>query len=407
MSTTTPRKPLSKAAIAATSLALAATSALGFAARADAGPHTFRPGVVEGNFPSGPEFAAMRNIRARSVRTVFRWDTIEVARRTGDSCATAQYNFAGYDPVVAAAGQHRVSILAVLGGSPQYVEPNSNLRHDSARYPAPGTRAFGDFQCFVRALVRRYGAGGTFPARDIIDWQLWNEPNLPLYSPRRQVSPAKYGKFVKGTAGSIRGPATRSTLVLGGLPEQSPDGMNSNVFLRRMYRVNRVRSRFDVVALHPYSRNALGTKGALIRLRETLRDLRDRRRAVWVTEVGYATDGPKRYFSVTTEKGQADKFQSTFRMFRSNRDRFNLGSVYWYGFRDLATYAQNTGNWTHYVGLYRKDGTPKPSCARYKRFTGAPGGCPRIQDGGSSTSLSSTGDLLFDAKATVAPSPPE
>ncbi len=407
------RVPLRKALVAGALTCLALAAALALAAPSEAGVRTFRPGVANATVPSAGELAAMRAIRAQSVRIVFSWDVIEVRPRTGSSCATAIYNFERHDALVSEAGQRGVSIMPVLGGSPAYAgRPGS-------RYPAPGTRAFGDFQCFVRALVGRYGRGGTFPvqngpAQPIIEWQIWNEVNLPLWSPGKKVSPSKYGQLVKATAGSIRSQDSRATIVLAGLPEETRDGMNSNVFLRKLYRVNKIRSKFDAVALHPYARNALGTKGALIRLRETLKDLGDRRRPVWVTEVGYGTDGPKGYFLVTSEQGQADKLQGTLQMLRKNRKRFKLGTVHWFDFRDNASYSQNSDLWIDYAGIYRKDGSPKPACARYKRFTGVAGGCARIQDGGSSVPLASSGGFDLGPQAAVdagllpsAPEPPQ
>lgn len=389
---------------------LALAAALALATPADAGVRTFRAGVVNGTIPSEGELTEMRRIGVKSVRVVFSWRAIETRRRTGSSCATAVYNFERHDSLVSEAGQRGVSILPVLGGSPDYVEPTSNLRHDGARYPAPGTRAFGDFQCFVRALVGRYGRGGVHLARDIIEWQVWNEPNLPLYSPQQRVSPKKYAQLLKSTAASIRSQDRRASVVLAGLPEELTHGMNSNVFLRKMYRVNGVKAAFDVVALHPYARNALGAKGALIRLRETLKDLGDRRLPIWVTEIGFATDGRKGYFLVTSERGQADKLEAMYRMFRKNRERFKLGTFYSFNFRDDSSYAENTQNWTEYAGLYRKDGTPKPSCARYKAFAGPGGPCARIRDGGSVLPVSTGGFTLgteASRDAQVVPSAPE
>jgi len=406
MSAITPvSTPLRKAIVAAVSTCLALAAALALAAPADAGPRTFRPGIVNGTIPSEGELGAIRGIGARSVRVVFSWDVIEVRRRTGSSCATALYNFDRHNELVSRAGQRGISILPVLGDSPKYAGKIG------ARYPAPGTRAFQDFQCFVRALVGHYGRGGAFPARDIIEWQVWNEPNLPIYNPGKNVSPRKYGQLVKATAGSIRSQDSRATIVLAGLPEETKGGMNSNVFLRKMYRVNGIRGKFDAVALHPYARDARGTKGALTRLRETLRDLGDRRRPVWVTEVGYGTDGPKGYFLVTTEKGQADKLQSTLQMLRQNRKRFKVGTFHWFDLRDQASYSENSRFWTHYAGLYRKNGTPKPSCGRYKAFTGIGGRCAPIQEGATSSSIAPDGGFTLGPEAAVdaglVPSPPE
>jgi|GEM_PF-2734894 len=372
---------------------------LALAVPADAGVRTFRPGVVNGTVPDAAELGSMRNIGAGSVRIVFSWDVIETRPRVGSSCGTAIYNFSRHDTLVSEAGRRGVSILPVL------MDSTRATGQPSTRYPAPGTRAFGDFQCFVRAVVDRYGRGGSF-GRDITEWQVWNEPNLPLYNPGGNVSPTKYGQLVKATSQSIRSQDSRATVVLAGLPEETKRGMNSNAFLRKLYSVNKIRSKFDVVALHPYAENARGTKGALIRLREQLRKLGDRRRPVWVTEIGYATDGQKGYFLVTGEKGQATKLEETMRMLRKNRDRFKLGTVHWFNFRDIASYSQNTNNWADYAGLFRKDGTPKPSCVKYKRFTGAGTSCSRIPPD-QPAPLDAGSTVLSHPDAQLVPSEPE
>jgi len=399
------RRSSGLAALALTCVALAAMLVL--AASAEAGVRDYRIGVVSGISPSPGDLAAMQRNRARSARVNFSWDFIEVRRRIGPSCATAIYDFSSYDAVVSNAGQRGISIMPTLIDSPRYAAANG------ARYPAPGTAGFQDFQCFVRAVVGRYGRGGTFPARNITDWQVWNETNLELYSPNRQISPAKYGQLVKATSASIRSKDRRATIILAGLPEEVKDGMNSNVFLRRLYRVNGIRSKFSAVALHPYAVGAPGVKGALTRLRETLRRVGDRGRPVWITEVGWATGGsPKGYFLITSEKSQADRLSSTFRMLRRNRDRFKIGTVQWFRHRDTASYAEQRKFWFEFAGLYRKNGTAKPSCARFRRVTGAAGGCQRIAATTSSTSASSPGlRSLLDAEqrtqAQLVPSLPE
>lgn len=384
-------------------LVLLATLAL--AAPADAGVRDYRVGVLGGIPPTSADLAAMQRNRARSVRVTFSWEQIEVSRRTGQSCATALYDFSRYDELVRNAGQRGLSLVPTLINSPRYAAGNSR----SPRYPAPGAAGFKDFQCFVRAVVGRYGRGGTFGARDIINWQVWNEPNLPLYSPNRQVSPANYGELVKATAESIRSQDSRATVILAGLPEQVKDGMNSNVFLRKLYRVSGIRGKFNAVALHPYAVNARGVKGALTRLRDTLRNVGDRRRPVWITEIGWATDGPKGHFLVTSEKNQASRLTSTFQMLRKNHKRFKIGTVHWFRHRDTATYAENTNIWPDYAGLYRENGAPKPSCGRFRRVTGAPGGCQRIPATSSTSSASALPMQSTEqrAQAQLIPSPPE
>jgi hypothetical protein len=163
------------------------------------------------------------------------------------------------------------------------------------------------------------------------------------------------------------------------MPEKSLRGVSSKRFLTSFYRVKGIERKFDVLALHPYAKNAQGLEGALIRLRDLLRRVGDGRRVIWLTEVGYATDGPKDHFLVDSEKGQARKLISTLRFLKKNHKRFNVGTVHWFRWRDQATYKQNTEVWPDYAGLYRKDGSPKPSCHKFRDLKGAGGKCQRIK----------------------------
>ncbi len=358
---------------------LALLAALALAAPADAGIGKYRLGVVTGPPPGVGDLDRLRNARVRSIKMIFSWDALETKRRTGKSCATAEYEGLGrYSTEIIKASRRGIRILPYIIDAPGYAGGGSHM-------PKTGTRAFGDYKCFLRALVRSFGRGGRLlreepSAKPIIEWQLWNEPNLPIYAAGGNPNPREYARFVKASSGVINRVDRKATIVLGGMPEKSLRGMSSKKFLTRFYKVKGIKKKFDVVALHPFAKNARGTKGALIRLRDLLRRVGDRRQVIWITEIGYATHGPKGQFLVTTEKGQARKTQSTLSFLKKNHKRYNVGTVDWFRWRDEATYAQNTGHWWDYAGLYRKDGTPKPACHRYRRFTGAGGKCKRIVD---------------------------
>lgn len=382
---------------------LLALALLALAAHEAPAASKYRVGLVSGVLPGDADLRTMRDLRARSVRIVFSWDSIETERRSGRSCGTASYDFSRYDELVSAAGRRSLEIVPTLMGSPKYA---GRL---GTRYPNPGTRAFEDFQCFVRAVVARYGRGGRYVGRDgaraITEWQVWNEPSLPLYNPGKKVSPRKYGQLVKATARSIRSRDGGATIVLAGIPEKTKESMSSGVFLRKLYEVKNIRGKFDAVALHPYAGNTRGVKGAVTRLREQLTRLGDRRRPIWITEVGFATEGRERYFLVTNEKGQARKLESTLRMLRKNHKRLGVTTVHWFRFRDLASYSEDTENWPDYAGIYRKDGSPKPACHRYRSFTGAGGKCQRIRSDEDSGGLPLI-PIPLEPPDDLLPSPP-
>jgi len=385
--------------------ALALIAALVLAIPAHAGLGDFRTGVVSGSTVGAPDLTRMDEAGVKSLRVPFNWNGIETQRRpVGGACSDAEYGgFARYDAMVEEAGRQGIKVLPILFGSPTYVRGG-----DFSNMPRTGTREMGDYNCYVRALVRRYGRGGTFsttnlPAQPITDWQVWNEQNLPNYAAGERVSPKEYARFLKATTAAVRGIDPNATIVLGGMPEATSRGMNANTFLRGLYRVRRIESKFDVVALHPYARNARGVRGALVRVRETLRDVGDRRQVLWLTEVGYASSGPKGHFLVDTEQGQAEKLTSTLQLIRKNRKRYKVGTVHWYSWRDTEPYAARSNEWFDYAGLYKENGLPKPSCNAYARFTGGRRPCRSIP---APTSEPLAGSLPVQADAGIIPSPP-
>jgi len=398
----------SRPLVAALALAITLTvlAAFAFASPAQAGIRDFRTGVVNGPTVGAPDLTRMREAGVRTLRVVFSWDAIETQRRPSASapCNTAVYGgFARYDTMVEEAGRQGIKILPFFLGAPEYVPG------DFSNMPPTGTRAMGDYICWVRFLVSRYGRGGTFPAQNgpaqpITEWQLWNEVNLANYAANGRVNPKEYGRFVKQTTATIRGIDGQAAIVLAGLPERVKNGVNAEPYLTRLYRVKKIESKFDVVALHPYAVNARGVKGALTRVRDLLRRVGDRRQVLWLTEVGYASSGPKGHFLVNSEQGQAQKLASTLNLIRKNRKRYQVGTVHWYNWRDTAPYAAR-GEWFEYAGLYHSNGTPKPACNAYARFTGGRRPCRSIPAPTPATAvpLSEPG---AEQQAGILPSPP-
>jgi polysaccharide biosynthesis protein PslG len=112
-----------------------------------------------------------------------------------------------------------------------------------------------------------------------------------------------------------------------------------------------------VLAIHPYARTEAGVGGALGRLHDLLESRGDGERAVWVTEVGWAT-GSAGGFVWKTEAEQATLLRRTFRLVRDRKSRYELGTVTWFSWRDVS---REGDLWSQHTGLFRLDGNPKPS----------------------------------------------
>lgn len=353
-----------------TAVLLALVAAALLAAPAGASHHAFRLGVTDLPDLSAADISGMGAANAKTFRVGFSWARIEdqPPPDAGSSCAGAKYDWSYTNRLVSQAGRRGVEVLPYIAGSPRYVASKS------AHAPLTSDRReIEPYKCFVRALVARYGRGGAYPstnaaAKPIKQWQVWNEPNLVKFATKeRGVNPREYARLVKITRRQILPIDRRATIALAGLPVVG-NGFDPSEYLRKFYRVRGIERKFDVIAVHPYARSYRGVKGAVLRLRSLLKDVRDRGRYIWITETGWATHGSEFRFMVKGTRGQAQQLTRTFKMLRKNRGRWNIGTVVWFRWRDQAVPSQNRGAFD-YAGLYKKNGKPKPSCKRFVRFT--------------------------------------
>lgn len=372
---TSVRPPLATLALrrrllVAAMLALLTLAGLSLAGPADAGVRDFRVGVVATDIRGG-DLERMADAGVHTVRTTLLWHRVEVTRGDGKNCG-AVYDWTRYDQLFAEARRVGVRVLPILIGSPSYAA--AEVPHT----PRPG--AIDDYRCFVRAAVKQYGRGGVQPtlrATDpITSWQVWNEPNLRVFS--GQPDPRGYAQLVKVSHRALTGFDSRAEVITAGLPEFHSNGMPSKRYLKQFYRVRNIERSFDALGVHAYARNHRGIKGVLVRTRDLLSRLGDKRRPIWLTEFGYASDGSKSPF-VSTEQGQANKLAKTIALLRRTRERFRLGTVTSYRWRDSRPPSGGQGDWQEFAGLFRDDGSVKPACRAYVRFTG--GSCQRIDDG--------------------------
>lgn len=303
----------------------------------------------------------MRSARVGTLRVTFNWGLVEP---TPGSARDWSY----YDPLVARAARARVSIMATLSGSPPWAADGSAL---APQTPAARTA----FQAFVRDLVRRYGRGGAFwrshrglPRKPVTAYQVWNEPNYPPHWNDGTPRASDYAALLKQTAKTIRAADRKAVVATAGLLASSTRGPAGYRYLNALYRVKGIRKYFDAVSVHPYAESAAGVEGELTRIRDVMRRHGDGRTPVWISELGWATGGGPSYF-LTSPAEQAARLTSSFRWVARNRGRFRVAKLVWFSWSDRPGPAGR--GWEFYCGLFRIDGSPKPSWAAFRKFTRA------------------------------------
>jgi hypothetical protein len=125
------------------------------------------------------------------------------------------------------------------------------------------------------------------------------------------------------------------------------------------------------MTLHPYGVDERGAEGAIIRMRRLLKKVGDRKRTLWITEVGWGSGGEPSPFTKSSRK-QAKLLRDTAKLLERKRKKYRLGAMYWFSWRDRLD-PGGTGQWQDHTGLFKRDGTPKLA---WNAFTDVTGGRP-------------------------------
>ena len=101
----------------------------------------------------------------------------------------------------------------------------------------------------------------------------------------------------------------------------------------KLYTIPNFPNTFDAVAVHPFAENEKGVLGGVKRIRKIMDKNGDKRKALWVTEVGFASTGPASPFS-TNEKGQAKLLKKVFKTLGKVSNRMKVQRALWFTWRD-------------------------------------------------------------------------
>jgi hypothetical protein len=298
--------------------------------------------------------ARMRAAGVGLIRQTFHWDRIETS--------PGRYDFAEYDAYVADVTGAGMQILPILFTPPEFRAPRGPER---GTYPPERSRDMADF---ARRLVLRYGPGGDFwransdlRPRPIRAWQVWNEPNLPVYWPDGP-DPAEYTELLTAVAEAIHRADPQAVVVSAGLSE-STQGIPFRDYVEGMFEAG-AGDALDVFALHAFARDAAASVGAARATADLLDELGSSP-SIWITEVGWASDGPASPFTVG-ERGQAERVRQALGWFSRSREKLGLLGVVYYSWRDAPVYEGGQDFFGLHTGLLDIEGRPKPALKAYR-----------------------------------------
>ena len=311
----------------------------------------------------GPDLERLHGAGVAWIREDFLWDAIEPEQGRFDWRAT--------DALMGAAAEHDLDVLAILGYSARWASSDGGDVHAPPRDPA-------DYAAYARAVVERYGEGGSFwrgrdAVRPLKAVELWNEPWGHFFW-RPEPDPAAYARLARPAAEAVRDAgAGVEVLVSADLRQVRADGAVRPWFAELLDADPELPALVDGWSVHPYTEprdqgpdaRPASSPYAFDRV-EQIRALARRRgvaRPIWLTELGWSTS--------TGPGGVSEALQAAYLGTALDRAlgpwRDFVAAVFVYGYdRDNGAGDDLEGHF----GVRRADGSLKPAWDAVARRAG-------------------------------------
>jgi polysaccharide biosynthesis protein PslG len=321
------------------------------------------------------DFAMMATDNVGGIRGVISWPSVETSPGT--------YHWGEVDRSFALAASAGIRMFPVLYGAPKWAMSPSRYRQCGITCGPSAPRAREAFARFAAAAAARYGPGGAFwqetatqpppsggaiPYLPVTAWQVWNEQNSPKYfGPRPHVR--GYARLLKTTARRIGAVDPNADVVIGGMwgPRSANAVIPTETYLEDLYRVDGVRAAADSIAVHPYAGELEQVKTQLRGIRVVAQRAGDRGVGLWVTELGWASGGPRKQPLVKTPREQATLLRDAFEFLLLKRTAWHIRGVFWYSWRDTRASA-GICEWCPRSGLRQIGGGAKPAARAFRRI---------------------------------------
>jgi polysaccharide biosynthesis protein PslG len=276
-------------------------------------------------------FAGVAATGVKLVRVDLIWSVIE--REPGED------DWSRMDAIAAAAARHGLRLVPVVAYSPDWANPSG----DPWAYPDDQP-----FERFFAAALRRYP---QIPA-----WELWNEPNSPIFG-KPTPDPAGFVELLRSARRARDGVGSHAKLIAGGLLSSGSPAVGQWI--------DQVAFRggldlVDGLGIHPYSpREPDDPASWMMRLQDLhyhLAALGHPDLPLWLTEYGAPSmTVPSSYGPTLTEEQQADRLRRAFAV--ATRWPW-VENLTWYEYRDGCSDRLHP---ECNFGVVREDLSPKPA----------------------------------------------
>jgi polysaccharide biosynthesis protein PslG len=322
------------------------------------------------------EYQLMGEGNVKNLRLPIFWEDLEPQRDGG-------YRFGALDQQIIFAAVYGIRLQPFVMGVPSWL----GQREDRFYPPINSGEYISKWRKLLDALATRYGPHGDLwryvhaqapqiKQQPITTWQIWNEPNAWTYWHPRPTAAKDYATLLRLSARVLRSHDPNATIVVAGLFENPSDGTTMQSFLTHLYKVRGIERSFDAIDIHPYSTNVSGVVRQIREARGVLRQSDDTDTQLWISELGWPTQTTSGTGVLTkSEAEQARLLTQAFGLILRNRDKWNIGRLDWYTWRDNPVYT--TCDLCAWSGLFTEDLRAKPSWSAFVRLTGGSSKIPQ------------------------------
>jgi polysaccharide biosynthesis protein PslG len=274
------------------------------------------------------------------VRMDFLWADIEPEE--------GKFDFKKYDKIMNLFWKNDIKVLGLLNYNAPWAAKEWNAAPDPDLYTK-----------YAVKVVKRY-------KNKIKYWEIWNEPDDPLYWYPITYDMKAYTQLLKTVYPAMKKADPTCVVVMGGIAKFVPQS------LKHIYK-NGGKDYFDVVNAHPFQDPRLASalnqlRGTVKSLRKVMEEFGDGDKEIWFTEIGCPGLPPSEvsfgwWFGTSPTEDQQAKWMA--KVYKHVFKWKGVKRVFWAFFRDWPGFFESSVN---DFGIVRDDFSPKPAYTRYKEI---------------------------------------
>jgi hypothetical protein len=333
-------------------------------AAAEAAPNPFY-GVVGVHAPDQAELDRLAAAGGGTFRIQVDWRFLEPS--------PGVRNYGPTDLLFAQAARAGIDALPDLLGVPKW------LSRDRSRPPIRNARQRAAWSSLLSDLARRYGSSGTFwdahpelPRRPVTTWEIWHEPNLPVFFGDKP-SPRGFAQLLVLSSTALKTADPAAQVVSGGIWPYRAEKKTLDLvgYLKALYRVPGFSGAVDAVGVHPFAAKPKAVLRLVSATRGIMRSHGDGAKPIWVTSFGWVTGGKGLPTPAlrTTPREQAAKLTTAYHLLAANAGSLGIARALWFSYTDRSNRSAPDFLLGR-AGLFRLNGRPKPAWAAFTRVAG-------------------------------------